>query len=145
MHAVAPEVSPAHEYDDSSRPTARVRVAGTQTFALHATKRSVVEVKMQIADRAVLLVTYLPISVGTARACVVVDRRQRIRQCAEGERSRALEAALQSFARLQLPDPHGTVPGGSANGLVAASDDCAGLTGEFSLRARIEQSEATIE
>jgi len=54
----APKISPTHEHDDSSRPLSRVRVGGAQTFALRGIQRAVVEVKMQIADRAAFLVAY---------------------------------------------------------------------------------------
>src|ERR1700723_1440747 len=101
MHAVAPEISPAHEHDDSSRPAPSVRVGDAQTFALRAIQRAVVEIKMQIPDRAAFLVAYLPVPVHAARInWVVIELRQRVRQCAKRKHGRTLEAGLRPFDRL---------------------------------------------
>ena len=56
-----------------------------------------------------------------------------------------LETALRHVQRLQLPDPHGTVTGGAADGLAAARDDGAGCSGQAPFGPCIEQSEAPSE
>src|ERR1700722_8956660 len=101
---------------------------------------------MQIADRIALLVADLKVRGDAARLPrLMSDARQPVRQSTECKHRRALEAALQPLDGLQLADPYGAVPGGTADGLVPARNERAGLACEASLRMGVEQPEATIE
>ena len=50
---------PPRQHDDSGRPPARLRIGGAQPLALRGVERAVVEIEMQIADGAALLVADL--------------------------------------------------------------------------------------
>src|ERR1700691_3955144 len=119
MHAVAPEIGAAHQNDDTSRPPPRLRIGSAQAPALRRREGAIVEIKMQIADGAVLLVTDFAAIVGWFD----VDVRQSIGHSAKRQNGGTFEAALHPVGRLQLTDPHGAVPSGAANRTVAAGDD----------------------
>ena len=101
VHTVAPKIRSAHQHDDSGRPATRLRVGRAQTFALRRTQRAVVEIKMQIADRTALFVAYLALAGETTRVGgIALAARQGVRQSAERECRRTLEAVLRPLDRL---------------------------------------------
>ena len=110
VHAVAPKILSAHQHDDSRRPPAEPGVGGPQPVALRRRERAVVEIEMQIADRAALFVADLAAEVPSPPAespGSVIPRRARqgLGELAESQRCGTLETAVRALDRLQLADP----------------------------------------
>ena len=142
VDAVGEEVLAAHQHDDLGlRAGLGVAVGVTQTAALLGAHRAVVEVEVQVADLAPLLVGDLAERLTGGDRRVHGDRQLRRVEGHALELERAGRGQLEGVARLRVRDPDRAVDGRAADGAVAGGDDLAGAAAQAALEVRAEQEE----